>query len=163
MQIRPALPTALSSINLIYNQAVGEGYSTAHLEPVDMEYTREWFARHPPHTCPVFVAIEEERVLGWISLSYYREGRQALDHVREVSYYVHKAHRGKGIGKKMMENVIGAAPALGISVLVAVLLAKNPASRAILQKFGFSQWGNMPGIARIGAEQVDHLYFGLKL
>jgi L-amino acid N-acyltransferase YncA len=163
MEIRHAHPEDLHSVNLIYNQAVEERYSSAHLEPVDLEYTREWFTGHPAESCPVFVACEKEQVLGWISLSPYRKGRQALEHVREVSYYVHNGHRGKGIGQGMMEHVIHTAPALGISVLVAILLAKNPASRAMLQKFGFAQWGNLPGIARIGTEELDHLYFGLKL
>jgi phosphinothricin acetyltransferase len=163
MEIRLAHSEDLSDVNLIFNQAIEEGYSTAHLEPVNLEYTLEWFAAHSPQTFPVFVASEGKRVLGWISLSPYRKGRQALEHVREVSYYVHNGHRGKGIGQAMMDHVIQTAPVLGISVLVAILLAKNPASRAMLQKFGFVQWGNMPGIARIGTEELDHLYFGLKL
>ena len=50
-----------------------------------------------------------------------------------------------------------------LSVLVAILLNKNPASIALLDKYGFECWGVMPGIARIQDQEADHLYYGLKL
>ena len=50
-----------------------------------------------------------------------------------------------------------------IGVLIAMLLDKNPASIGLLQKFGFKEWGRMPGIARIDDQTADHLYYGLEL
>ena len=55
------------------------------------------------------------------------------------------------------------APDYGFEVLVAILLNKNPASVGLLQKFGFTEWGRMPEIARIDGVLADHLYYGLKL
>jgi phosphinothricin acetyltransferase len=86
-----------------------------------------------------------------------------LAHVAEVSYYVDEGQRGKGVGSKLMHHALKEAPNFGFSVLVAILLNKNPASIALLDKFGFTAWGLMPGIARIGEEEADHLYYGLKL
>jgi RimJ/RimL family protein N-acetyltransferase len=50
-----------------------------------------------------------------------------------------------------------------MQILVAILLDQNPASIALLHRFGFSRWGVMPGIALIKGERADHLYYGLKL
>jgi L-amino acid N-acyltransferase YncA len=163
MNIRLAHPGDLPAINEIYNQAVGELFCTAHLHQVDMDYRREWFSEHDPLRFPVYVYEERGSVLGWISLGPYRKGRQALDHVGEVSYYVHRLSRGRGIGKQMLEHVIRTAPQLGLTVLVAILLDRNSASISLLEKEGFTRWGAMPGIARIGHDSADHLYYGLKL
>lgn len=163
MEIRLARQEDLPTINEIYNQAVRQGYCTAHLDPVSMEEREQWFMSHDPLRFPVFVAVEEKKVLGWVSLGPYRESRQALAHVAEVSYYVDENERGKGIGSMLLDYSINIAPDYLYAVLIAILLDKNPASIALLQKFGFNEWGRMPGIARIEGQRADHLYYGLML
>jgi len=163
MEIRFARQEDLPGINRIYNQAVQQHFCTAHLDPVDMEDRRRWFTAHDPAQYPVFVASEKGKLVGWISLGPYREDRQALVHVAEVSYYVEEKERGKGVGGIMLDYAIEVAPGYGFSVLIAILLNRNPASIALLFKFGFEEWGRMPGIAQIGGQEADHLYYGKKL
>jgi len=153
----------LPRIHEIYNQAVSEGFCTAHLLPLSLEESRRWFRAHDPDSFPVFVAQSGKRLEGWVSLSPYRQDRQALAHVAEVSYYVDKDARGKGRGSSLLAHALRVAPQYGFFVLIAILLSKNPASIALLNKHGFSCWGTMPGIARIQDQQADHLYYGLKL
>lgn len=163
MKIRLARQDDLEAINRIYNQAVNQLFCTAHLEPVGMEERKHWFALHDPAHFPVFAVIEEEELIGWASLGPYREDRQALAHVAEVSYYVDAGVRGRGIGSRLLDHAIQVAPDYGFSVLIAILLNRNPASIGLLQKFGFEEWGRMPGIAKIHKQLADHLYYGLKL
>lgn len=163
MELRRAAVTDLQAINDIYNQAVEERFSTAHLEPVALEEREQWFTDHDPRCHPVYVAEEAGEVLGWVSLGSYRQGRQALAHVAEVSYYVARAHRGMGIGRTLLGHAIREAPGYGYSVLVAILLSANHASIRLLESYGFSRWGAMPGIARIEETEADHLYYGIKL
>ncbi|MCP4311808.1 MAG: N-acetyltransferase [Bacteroidetes bacterium] len=163
MLIRLAQGEDLPAINEIYNQAVNERFCTAHLSPVDMDYTSDWFVSHSSDRFPVYVSVDLNKVTGWVSLGPYRSGRQALAHVGEVSYYVDRESRGKGTGSLLLQHALSTAPACGLSILVAILLSENPASIALLEKFGFSLWGSMPGIAKIGTEAADHLYMGLKL
>ncbi len=163
MELRRATNEDLQAINDIYNQAVEERFSTAHLEPVTLDERERWFREHDPVWHPVDVAEEAGMVVGWVSLGPYRPGRQALAHVAEVSYYVAREHRGMGIGRRLLGHAIREAPGYGYSVLVAILLSANRASIKLLESFGFSRWGAMPGIARIEGEGADHLYYGLKL
>jgi len=163
MKVRIALPGDLPAINDIYNQAVRQRFCTAHLEPVNMKEREQWFASHDPGIFPVFVIENSHRIAGWVSLGAYRKDRQALAHVAEVSYYVHEKERGKGLGSKLLEHAVKVAPGFGFSVLIAILLNKNPASIGLLEKFGFESWGVMPGIALIEGQEADHLYYGLKL
>ncbi len=67
------------------------------------------------------------------------------------------------IASQLLQHAMSVAPACGLTILVAILLDRNPGSIALLKKFGFSLWGSMPGIAIIGEERADHLYYGLKL
>ena len=163
MDIRLARQEDLPEINRIYNQAVRQRFSTAHLEPVSMEEREKWFALHDPQRFPVYVVSHEDKVIGWVSLGPYREDRQALAHVVEVSYYVDEKERGKGIGSLLMDSAMRIAASLGYSVMIAILLDKNPASIGLLKKFGFREWGRMPGIALIEGQKADHLYYGLVL
>jgi phosphinothricin acetyltransferase len=163
MDIRLALEEDLPEINAIYNQAVDQLFCTAHLHPVDLQAHRKWFRAHDPERFPVFVGSDENKVCGWVSLGPYRGDRQALAHVAEVSYYVDSGEQGKGVGSRLLGHAIQVAPSYGFTVLIAILLNKNRASIRLLQKFRFEEWGSMPGIARIGDQHADHLYYGLKL
>ena len=163
MDIRLARTGDLIAINKIYNQAVRQKFCTAHLAPVSMDVQEAWFSAHDPDYFPVFVSVNGKKVTGWVSLGAYRENRQALAHVGEVSYYVEEQERGKGIGTNLMKHVTSVAPAYTFTVLIAILLSRNSASIALLEKFEFSLWGSMPGIAKIDDQLVDHLYYGLKL
>lgn len=163
MEIRIAREEDLEAINKIYNQAVQQQFCTAHLEPVTMVERRQWFLAHKPVLHPVFVAEDEKKIVGWISLGPYRENRQALKHVAEVSYYVDEEERGLGIGNSLLGHSISIAGSFGYTVLIAILLNRNPASIGLLIKYGFEEWGRMPGIARIDGQLADHLYYGLKL
>lgn len=163
MEIRKAVEKDLPVINRIYNQAVRQRFCTAHLEEIGIRERERWFNEHDPARYPVFVAVEDQKVVGWMSMGPYRADRQALIHVAEVSYYVDEANRGKGIGSALLDHAIGSASAYGFTVLIAILLNKNPASIGLLEKSGFIEWGRMPGIARFGDQVADHLYYGLKL
>ena len=163
MEIRLARQEDLPDINHIYNQAVNKRFSTAHLEAVSLEERKLWFSLHDPTRFPVYVATRGTKILGWVSLGPYREDRQALAHVAEVSYYVDEEEQGLGYGSSLLEFDIRHALDFGLSVLIAILLDKNPASIGLLNKYGFKEWGRMPGIAQIDGQKADHLYYGLVL
>ncbi len=153
----------LDAINAIYNQAVKDGLRTAHLKPVDLEERKEWFREHEAEAFPVFVWKEDNDVLGWISVSPYRAGRQALDDVAEISYYIDYRHHGKGLATALMEHAISFCRDQGFRILVAILISGNEASIGLLEKFGFEEYGRIPDGIRYQDTLRDHLYMGLRL
>lgn len=163
MEIRLAFEEDLFAINNIYNQAVNQKYCTAHLSPLSPEQQASWFKKHDPSRFPVYVLVLDMQVSAWLSLGPYRIDRQALDHVAEVSYYVDKSKHGEGLGTQLLKHAIRKAPDYDFSVLLAILLGRNRASIGLLEKLNFSCWGTMPGIAKIDDQEVDHLYYGLKI
>jgi len=163
INIRNATGADLSAITDIYNQAVELQSATADTSPVSMESRRTWLQDHSPDQYPVFVAESENGVLGWCSLSAYRPGRMALRYTAEISYYIDERFRGKGAGSLLVSHAIGQCQRLGIKTLFAIILDINTDSVFILEKYGFEQWGHLPGVADFDGRECGHLYYGLRV
>jgi phosphinothricin acetyltransferase len=161
--IRTARPSDLARINAIYNQAVTTRKATGDLQPLSLSEHEAWLEDHPEESSPVLVAEEDGRVLGYNSLSFYRGGRGAFATTRETSYYIDPAHHRLGIATALMHRVYRSCPALGVDTLITFVLANNDSSIAFLEKEGFTLWGVLPAIARLGGAPVDHHIYGLHL
>ena len=163
MNIRQATINDLKAIVDIYNQAISAGKKTADTLIFSAEQRQEWFKEHKADSFPLLVAVEKEQVIGYLTLSPYRNGRPALSKTAEISYYIDFNHLRKGIGSKLMEYAIHLAKELNLNSLIAILVGSNQGSIKLLQKYGFKQWGCMPGIVYFGDSQHDHVYYGLHL
>jgi len=158
--VRLADRADLPAIVAIYNEAVADRFATADLEPVTMEARAAWFDAHDPHAYPIYVVEQDGAVAGWCSLTAYRGGRAAVRRTAEISYYVARAARGRGLGRTLVERALGDAPALGLHVLFAIILEPNTASVRLMERCGFERWGRLPAVAEIEGRLVDHLYYG---
>ncbi len=161
--ISRAKPEHLKSINNIYNQAVRDGLRTAHTEPVSLNKRRQWLNNHPKDTHPVFVYLDNDTVLGWLSISPYRAERQALNEVVEISYYVDYDHHNRGVASELMKYGLTFCKVANYRIAVAILVSGNKPSVALLKKFGFSESGRIPDALHFDGEYRDHLYMSKRL
>ncbi len=160
--IRIATEIDLPAITAIYNEAVKLQSATADLSPVSLASRIDWLKQHPPEKYPVFVAEHAGRVVGWCSLSAYRPGRMALRHTAEISYYVDERFQRQGFGSLLIAHAIDQCEKLDLKTLFAILLDINRDSSRILERFGFEQWGHLPGVANFSDRECGHLYYGLR-
>ena len=163
MHIRTANENDFVDIVKIYNHAVNEKFATADTDYVTVESRKEWFAQHSPETYPIYVAEQDEEMIGWCSLSPHRPGRKALRKVAEISYYIHKDHRRKGVANSLITHTIESAKALGFKNLISILLELNKPSIYILEKFGFEKWGHLPNVAEIDGVICGQYIYGKRL
>ncbi len=163
MILRDATPADLPRIREILDQAIAAGFRTAHLETPTPEVLAAWLAEHSPARWPVVVLEEDGLITGWACVSKYRAGRRALEGVGVVSYFVDFAQQQGGRGARLMEHVLERARALPLHSLLAILIGGNDGSLALLRRFGFSEWGRLPGVVRMRGEHRDHLYWGRTL
>jgi L-amino acid N-acyltransferase YncA len=161
--IRIAKESDLKSIVEIYNQAIPLKKSTADLNPVTVEGREEWFKEHEADKFPIFVVEIDERIVGWVSLSPYRKGREALRHTFELSYYIDSDYKGKGLGNALLDFVIKKSSNYDVKTLIAIILEYNKPSLALVKKFKFEQWGYLPAIADFNGEECGHIYYGLRV
>jgi phosphinothricin acetyltransferase len=86
----------------------------------------------------VFVAEEDDVLLGFSSIGPFRKW-EAYKFSVENSVYVSNEHRGKGVGKLLLQPLIDAARSLQLHTIVAGIDATNEASIALHKKFGFEE------------------------
>jgi phosphinothricin acetyltransferase len=74
--------------------------------------------------------------MGWARL-YPWSARKAYDRTAELGIYVHRDHRGRGVGRARMRELLERARRSGVCVLIARVVEGNPASLALHESFGF--------------------------
>lgn len=163
VRVRPAVDADLPALVAIYNQAIASRVATGHLEPLTVNDRQAWFAEHRQPATPLWVAEVDGRVAGYATLAAYRGGRGAFAGCREISYYVADDCRRHGVGRALLDHAVASCPALGVTVLVAFLLARNAPSIALLEGHGFACWGRLPAVAVIDGHAADHLIYGRSL
>jgi len=153
----------IARINDIYNESAVRKFLTADTEPTTLTDRIKWLLAYNQTEYPVYVAVQNYEVVGWIAIRPYREGRAALKHTKEVSYYVSKDWERQGIGTQLLQHVLNEVPNLAVRNLVAIVLEKNLGSIKLLEKFNFRRWGLLPAVADFNGELCGHLYFGLAI
>jgi len=153
----------LPRITDIYNQAIAMHSATADMTPVTVADRSGWLDQHPANKYPVYVALSGEDVVGYCSISAYRPGREALRYTAEISYYVDEAWRRKGVASGLIDYAIVQCESLDIKTLFAIILDVNEGSPALLAKFGFEEWGRLPGVADFDGSECGHLYYGKRI
>ena len=138
--IRDATEADLPTIMDIYNDAVASTTAIWNDVQVDLANRRGWFKARQARGFPVLVADVGGAVAGYASYGDWRafEGfRNTVEH----SVYVHKDHRGSGIGRSLMQALVERAGQGGVHVMVACVEAGNAASIRLHESLGFRNVG----------------------
>ncbi|HBS29936.1 MAG TPA: GNAT family N-acetyltransferase [Phycisphaerales bacterium] len=163
--VRLARREDLASIFAIYDEQVLHGVATFDTECKSGSEREEWFAKHAPERHPVIVAVDGGsggEVAGWASLSAWSE-RCAYARAAEVSVYVRGDRRGGGVGTLLMGELIARARANGLGVLLARIVAGNPASVRLHERFGFGTIGVMRRVGEKFGRVLDVHLMDLQL
>jgi len=112
-----------------------------------------------PHLPPLTWAVFEEVWVGPASIvvgaqsggrllgAYYlKPNFPGLgSHIANAGYLVSRLHRGRGIGRRLVEDSIARAPSLGFDAIqFNFVFADNPA-RSLYEDLGFQVIGRIPG------------------
>jgi L-amino acid N-acyltransferase len=159
--IRHATLADLENITAIYNEVILEGGFTGDLNPLSVESRRAWFFDHQDRYS-IFVKSLGDSLVGYASLSPYRNGRIAFNETCEISYYLASQHRGLGFGKELIGHAIDRAGHSGFRLIVAMILQCNQRSIDLLLEFGFAISGRFPKAAKINGEYFDHVFLSCR-
>jgi len=163
IKIRIAKQEDLERIVEIYNQAIPTQRSTGYISLLTVQDIQDWFDKHKPDFYPIYLAELNGNVVGWNSISAYREKRLAFRFCAETSYYIDKDFHRQGIATKLMDYVIDQCKPLQIKTLIAYILERNTASVALMEKFGFDRWATLPNIADFDGKEVGHTIYGKRI
>ena len=138
--VRNASPQDVPAILEIYNQAVLYRTCTADIEPQSLEDRTEWFEKRVHNGYPVFVALDGDLVVGWVSYGPYHT-RPGYRFTVENSVYVHQDHQGRSIGRQLLQPLLQHAKVNGIHSIMAVIDAENIPSMKLHASEGFVEAG----------------------
>jgi len=136
--IRSAVAGDAAAIADIYNQGIAERSSTFETEPRAAPEVEGWVAAGERY--PVLVAADEGGLLGWARIVQY-SARAAYAGVGEVSVYVARAARGRGLGRALLEALEERAATLEYWKLTGKLFTDNEASAALVRRCGWRDVG----------------------
>jgi phosphinothricin acetyltransferase len=139
VHVRPATEADLEPLNDLYNHYVRETHYTFDLEPVTMEWRKEWFSHYGDSgRYRLFVAVVDRRVAGYASSSRFRP-KGAYETSVETSIYVAPDAIGKGAGSRLYETLFKALEGEDVHRAYAGVTLPNPASVALHERFGFKR------------------------
>lgn len=159
--IRSAVGADCAAISDIYNYYVLHDTCTYQEVPDLIEDREKWFKDHGPQH-PVIVAEVASGIVGWASLSPYHK-RSAYRYTVENSIYVHPDWRRRGIGGKLLQELIACARALGYRTIIAGVSAEQLGSIKIHESFGFAKVGHLKGVGFKFSQWLDVVYLQLDL
>ncbi len=144
--IRKAVIEDIEDITRIYNEAILTTVATFDTTPKTIREQNDWFQEHGTRY-PIIVALEDERIIGWASLSQWSD-RCAYSETVEISLYVESEFQGKGIGKALMKAIMEEVEKAGFHTAIARIADRNEVSVHLHELAGFEYIGVMREVGR---------------
>jgi len=148
LQIRPMTSVDYPDVANIYNQGIETKNAT-----FETSVPAVWDEFAGKFSDAKFVAMDNGVITGWAALSSV-SSRCVYAGVCEVSVYVHAEHRGKRIGRALLQHLIELSEQKNIWTLQAGIFPENKASVKLHSELGFrivglrEKIGKMDGIWR---------------
>ena len=137
--IRDASLKDLSDITEIYNEAILNTVATFDTNIKTLDEQRMWFDNHGSKN-PIIVAEDNGKFVGWASLSKYSD-RCAYSDTAELSLYVRKEFQGRGIGKKLMKEIVKKGKQAGLHAIISRIAEGGQVSVYLHKMVGFEHVG----------------------
>jgi len=129
LHVRDLTPDDWVDVAAIYRDGMRGGMATFETEVPPWE---AWAAAHTIR----LVAELDERVVGWAALGPV-SSRWAYRGVAESSVYIARDHQGRGLGRRLMEELIARSERDGIWTIQTSIFPENDASLKLHRRVGF--------------------------
>ena len=127
----------------ILNDAIVNSTALYDYRPRTPESMAAWFAAKRAGHFPVVGAVDSHgKLMGFASYGTFRAW-PAYKYSVEHSIYIHREHRGKGLGIALMKQLIDTAVAQDYHVMIGGIDVTNAASIALHEKLGFVHAGTI--------------------
>ena len=127
----------------IFNEAIVNSTALYDYKPRTQESMIAWFKAKEAGRFPVIgITASDNQLLGFASYGTFRAW-PAYKYSVEHSVYVHKNHRGKGIGLALMQQLITVAKDQQYHTMIGGIDIANTSSIALHERLGFTHAGTI--------------------
>jgi phosphinothricin acetyltransferase len=137
----------------IYNQGMEDRIATLEPETKDLSYMKNWYDQHKGRY-KIMVVEQEGHVLGWASINHYNN-RCSYAGVGDLSIYIARDHRGKGVGSLLLKEMEKVAIENGFYKIVLFTFPLNMIGQALYKKNGFRKVGIFENQGMLDGKFVD--------
>jgi phosphinothricin acetyltransferase len=156
--VRPASLRDLPAIHSIYAHHVLHGLASFEEVPPPAEELERRYREVTGQGLPYLVAESGGVVAGYGYCALYRT-RSAYRYSLEDSVYVRHDMTGRGIGKRLLDELVGRCEALGYRQIVAVIGdSANAASIGVHAACGFLRVGTLRSVGFKFGRWVDSVF-----
>jgi len=160
--IRQAEETDLHEILTIYNDAIVNTTAVYFYAPHTLEDRKVWFADKVKYGHPVIVFEENGSVVGFATYGQFR-AFPAYKYTVENSVYVDERFRGKGVGRKLLEEIIKLAESREVATMVAVIDSENYVSINLHKRLGYYYGGKIKRVGYKFGKWLDLVFYQIDL
>ena len=144
--IRPAILSDVPAIHDIYSFHVQHGLASWELTPPTPAELQARMNQVLTQGYPYFVAESDRAVVGYAYAGAYRP-RLGYRYTVENSVYIHPHYQQRGLGRRLLAQLIATCEAGGYRQMVAVIGdSGNIASIRLHQALGFVHVGTLPNV-----------------
>ena len=151
------------AILAIFNEAIVHSTALYDYQPRTSQNMVAWFEAKRKGNFPV-LGIEDEqgKLLAFGSYGSFRAW-PAYKYTVEHSVYVHKEHRGQGLGRQVLQLLIARAREQQLHALVVAIDASNTGSVTLHERLGFQHVGTLPQVGFKFGRWLDLAFYQLLL
>jgi phosphinothricin acetyltransferase len=157
MEIAPASPADAEAIAAIYAHHVLHGTASFETEPPTADSWREKIGAVAARGWPFLTAKADGQIVGYAYATRFRD-RIAYRFTCENSIYVDHRRLGEGIGRRLLDALVGDARRAGFREMIAVVGGAEPASIALHRACGFAEAGRMRNVGYKFGRWLDTVY-----
>ena len=142
IKVRTYQTSDASTIIEIINYYIANSTALYDYHPRTLEQQQAIFEEKLKKGFPVIVATMNDEVIGF---GYYSEFRfrEAYKFTVEHSVYVAPSAHNKGVGKILLQSLIGLAKQQKLHTMIGVIDSENQTSIRFHEKYGFEIVGNI--------------------
>lgn len=164
MQLRPLDAQDASAYRTLRLRALAEypqAFTSSFEE--DRERPLEWYEQRLAGRGQSFWGVlHDGRLCGMVGLE--RESKAKSRHkAKVVGMYVGQEYAGQGLGRRLMEQLIAAARAEGLELLVLTVTQGNTRACKLYERCGFRTFGVEPRAIKVAGRSFgkNHMYLDL--
>jgi phosphinothricin acetyltransferase len=161
--VRPAREADIAAIQAIYADHVLHGTGSFEEIPPSIEEMKERFRLIAQRGLPYLVATEDAGVVGFAYVAPFRP-RSAYRYTVEDSVYLHPQAIGRGLGRRLLQELINQSAALGFRQMVAVIGdSTNHPSVELHARLRFARVGLLPSVGFKFGRWLDAVFMQREL
>jgi L-amino acid N-acyltransferase YncA len=152
--IREAVLCDVPAITRIYNEGIEDRVATLETRLRDKDEMKEWFLNRSEKHKVLVIEDENKEVQGWASINVFNS-RCCYSGVVDLSIYISRSMRGKGLGKILLGSLVKIAKEQDFHKLVLSTFKFNEAGQKLYKSLGFREVGTYEKQGLLDGKWVD--------